>query len=384
MDMKPLMATLFLTAVSTVHAGAMPLKVPKGFVVEEIAAGVGNARGMNFSPEGELFVNDMEGGKIVALSRSEHGAWVRRTVVTGLETAHSLAFRHGDLWVAEMERVRRFKGHLGPFKAEDGAVVVPDLPEGGHVTRTILFEPDGHFLVAVGSSCNVCREDDRRRAAITRFNEDGSGSTIYAEGLRNSVGIAWRPGTGELWATCNGRDRLGDTMPPECVYRVEQGLHYGWPFSHNGVRDPDFGRDDFVQSGFPAITLPAHCAPLGLAFYDPDASASRLESGATLFPAEYKGDLFIAVHGSWNRSKNFPPQVIRVNMKRWTPRKAAEFRNERFTGPFVTGFLTGFQDDKGNRWGRPVDPVIGPDGALYVSDDQRGAVYRISAVKKGK
>ncbi len=368
MSMRTLVALTLLTAAATVRADAGPLKVPKGYVVEEIAGGLGNARGMAFSPEGELYVNDMEGGNLIALTHSPDGTWSRHTVVTGLETAHSLAFRNGDLWVAEMTRVRRFRGHAGPFKAEDGAVVVPDLPEGGHVTRTILFEPDGHFLVSVGSSCNVCREDDRRRAAITRYNEDGSGSTIYAEGLRNAVGIAWRPGTTELWATCNGRDRLGDTMPPECIYRVEQGKHYGWPFSHNGVRDPDFGRDDFHQSGFPAFTLPAHCAPLGLAFYD-----------GTGFPADANGDLFIAVHGSWNRSKNFPPQVIRVSMKRWKPRKVAEFRNERFTGPFVTGFLTGFQDEKGNRWGRPVCPVVGPDGALYVSDDQRGAVYRVYA-----
>jgi len=354
---------------SQARADIFPLKVPKGFVVEEIASGVGNARGMNFSPEGDLYVNDMEGGNLIALSRSANGTWSRRTIVTGLETAHSLAFHNGDLWVAEMGRVRRFKGDAGPFKAEDGVVVVPDLPDGGHVTRTILFEPDGHFLVSVGSSCNVCREDDRRRAAITRYNEDGSGGTIFAEGMRNAVGIAWRPGTAELWATCNGRDRLGDDLPPECVFRVERGKHYGWPFTYGfGTRDPDFGRDDFTQTGFPAFTMPAHCAPLGLTFYD-----------AEQFPNDCRGDLFVCLHGSWNRSKNFPPQVIRVSMKRWLDRKAAEFKHEQFTGPFVTGFLTGFQDDKGNRWGRPVCPVVGPDGALYVSDDQRGAIYRIFA-----
>ncbi len=344
------------------------LSVPKGLAVREIAR-VPDARGLRFSPDGELYVNSMDGkGKLVALKRGRDGRWTSRTVVDGLNEAHSLAFWKGDLWVAETWRVIRFRGWKGPFKLSDGVQIGAQLPTGGHSTRTILPLDDDSYLLSVGSSCNVCIEKEWPRAAIAKYNADGTGATMYADGLRNAVGLIRHPLTRQIWATCNGRDWLGDELPPECLYVVEPGKHYGWPFTWaDGNRDKDFGKDGFVQTGMPAVQLPAHCAPLGLAAYD-----------GALLPAEYKGDLFVALHGSWNRSRNFPPQIVRLSMKHWTPGKKAEFKDEAFTGPFATGFLTGFQKADGDRRGRPADVTVGPDGALYVSDDARGSVYRIA------
>lgn len=344
------------------------LAVPAGLAVREIAR-VPDARGLRFAPNGELYVNSMDDdGRLVALKRERDGSWSSRTVVTGLDSAHSLEFWKGDLWVAETHRVIRFKGWRGPFRREEARVVVPSLPRGGHSTRTLLPLDDDSFLVSVGSSCNVCLETQWPRAAIAKYRVDGSGATLYADGLRNAVGLIRHPITKQIWATCNGRDWLGDELPPECLYLVEPGKHYGWPFTWaDGQRDREFGRDGFVQTGMPAAMLPAHCAPLGLAAYD-----------GTLLPAEYRGDLFVALHGSWNRATNFPPQIVRLSMKHWTPGKKAEFADEKFQGPFATGFLTGFQKHDGNRLGRPADVTVGPDGALYVSDDARGSVYRIA------
>jgi glucose/arabinose dehydrogenase len=233
--------------------------------------------------------------------------------------------------------------------------VVPDLPKGGgHWTRTIAFGPDGKLYVSVGSSCNVCEEADPRRAAILQFNPDGTGGRIFARGIRNAVGIAFHPQTGDLWATNNGRDWLGDDFPPETILIVKDGAHHGWPYC-NGTRipDPDFGRPDFCRTtAIPALEIQSHSAPLGLTFYAGEA-----------FPQAYRGSVFVALHGSWNRSVPTGYKVIRIPVRDGKPGAPEDF---------IVGWLRA-----GRAWGRPVDVVTGKDGALYVSDDRAGSIYRI-------
>jgi glucose/arabinose dehydrogenase len=235
-------------------------------------------------------------------------------------------------------------------------VVIDDLPSGGHNTRTVLFSPDWRWLyVSIGSSCNVCIEEDPRRAAIMRYTPDGGDEIIFAKGLRNAVGITFRPETGELWATNNGRDWLGDNEPPETVYHVQQGDDAGWPRCHAGrIVDPDFGESGACRGvSAPEIEMQAHSAPLGLTFYT-----------GQQFPEAYRGDLFIAFHGSWNRTVPTGYKVVRVPMQGGTPGA-------------VEDLAVGWLRDDGSQWGRPVDLVTGSDGSLYVSDDGEGRIYRI-------
>jgi glucose/arabinose dehydrogenase len=237
-------------------------------------------------------------------------------------------------------------------------VIVPNLPTGGHSTRTIGFGPDGKLYLSIGSSCNVCTERDARRAAIYQYNPDGSGERQFASGLRNAVGFVWQPGTGNLWATNNGRDGLGDDLPPETINLVREGNDFGWPYCHNGrIPDQQFGQGRSCSAVTkPAIEVQAHSAPLGLAFY----------TGQT-FPADYNGDLFVAYHGSWNRSVPTGYKVVRTRFQNGQPTGQVE--------DFATGWLP---EGSRSSWGRPVDVSVGPDGSLFVSDDTLGVIYRIS------
>jgi glucose/arabinose dehydrogenase len=246
------------------------------------------------------------------------------------------------------------------LKASGKTTLIPNLPTSGqHTTRTVLLGPDGRIYVAIGSTCNVCDESDAHRAAVWVYQPDGSGGKLYAKGLRNAVGLAVNPWNKQIWATNNGRDLLGDDTPPEPVYALQDGGDYGWPRCNAGdLIDPDYGKpgacDDVVQ---PLVKMQAHSAPLGLAFYQ----ASQGEG----FPAAYRG-LFIAFHGSWNRSVPTGYKVIFVLLNdrgvvSATPRD------------FATGWLV-----SGKASGRPVGLTVGPDGALYVSDDSGGRIYRIA------
>lgn len=334
------------------------VRLPPGFRIQTFASGLGAPRMMAVSPGGDLFVSVPARGQIVALPDRDGDGRADRVVVyaEGLNRPHGLAFFRGFLHVAETGAVVRFRSRPGDLAGDMPEVVVRDLPSGGgHWTRTIAFGPDGKMYVSVGSSCNVCQERDPRRAAILQYNPDGTGERIFARGIRNAVGIAFRPQTGELWATNNARDWLGDDFPPDTILLVKEGAHYGWP-SCNGRRvpDPDFGRPDFCKTtALPAAEIQAHSAPLGLTFY-----------AGGMFPAEYGGSLFVALHGSWNRSVPTGYKVIRIPMRGGTPGTPQDF---------ATGWLRG-----GRAWGRPVDVITGRDGALYVSDDRTGAIYRIS------
>jgi glucose/arabinose dehydrogenase len=337
------------------------LKLPAGFRTGLFASGLRAPRMMALSPDGRLFVTEMRAGRVTILPDANGDGRTdgHITYASGLDDPHGIAFHRGYLYVAETGRVIRYRYREGDTKAPRPNVVVPDLPTGGgHFTRTISFGPDGKLYVSVGSSCNVCIEKSPLRAAITRYDADGSDRRIVATGLRNSVGLAWNPKTDELWATDNGRDYLGDDLPPEEVNVIREGGFYGWPYAYGDrVPDPDFGDQSpaKVKSSIPPkIKIQAHSAPLGLAFYTGD-----------MFPAEYRGDLFICYHGSWNRSVPTGYKVVRFDIE-----------DGRVVGgqhDFITGWLQGDE-----AWGRPVGLLVGRHGELFITDDSGGRVYRVT------
>jgi glucose/arabinose dehydrogenase len=335
------------------------IALPPGFEITLFAEGLDSPRMLALGPDGNIYVAERGAGRILRLPDMDGDGKVDQLDVTaeGLNAPSSLAFyQDGSLYVGETNQILKFPPLAGGEIFEQPEVIVPDLPGGGHNTRTVLFSPDFATLyVSVGSSCNVCEEDDARRAAIMRYNPDGSGGRLFADGLRNAVGITMRPGTDELWATNNGRDFLGDDLPPETVYLVQDGKDYGWPYCHSGrIVDPDHGSDTSCQGiEKPLVEMQAHAAPLGLEFY----------SGVQ-FPEEYQGDLFVALHGSWNRSSPVGYKIVRIPLDGDT------------IGP-VEDFASGWLEDRVS-WGRPVDVLTGPDGSLFVSDDAGGRIYRIS------
>lgn len=334
------------------------IHLPPGFHLDTFASGLDSPRFMAVNPSGDLMVSLPSRGQVVALPDGTGRGRADRVVIyaSGLNRPHGLAFFRGFLYVAETDAVVRYAYRPGELTADKPEVVVRKLPSGGgHWTRTIAFGPDGKMYVSVGSSCNACEERDPRRAAILQFNPDGTGERIFARGIRNAVGITFHQRTGDLWATNNGRDWLGDNLPPDTILIVKDGAHFGWPYCYGRrVPDPDHGRPDFCKTtALPAVEIQAHSAPLGLAFYTGD-----------MFPREYRGDLFVGLHGSWNRSEPTGYKVIRIPMQEGKPVAPQDF---------ATGWLQGSQAR-----GRPVDVITGKDGALYVSDDRAGVIHRIS------
>jgi glucose/arabinose dehydrogenase len=335
-----------------------PIALPPGFAIAVYAQDLANPRMMAIGSQGDLYVAERGANRIVRLPDQDGDGRTdeAQVVADGLDAPSSLAFyRDGSLYVGETTRVLRLSeaDAAGVFQKRE--TVVDGLPAGGHSTRTVLFSPDwGTLFVSVGSSCNVCVENDPRRAAIVRYNPDGNGEEVYAKGLRNAVGITFRPGTDELWATNNGRDLLGDDLPPETINLVREGDDFGWPRCHSGrISDPEFGGLDACKGvAPPAVAMHAHSAPLGLAFYTGDQ-----------FPEPYRGSLFVAFHGSWNRSVPTGYKVVRIPFQDGKPGPVQDF---------AVGWLV-----NGSSWGRPVDVITATDGSLFVSDDGGGKIYRI-------
>jgi glucose/arabinose dehydrogenase len=340
------------------------LRVADGFEVALFAESIRNARFMRFSPGGDLVVSQPREGRLLHVLRDRDGdgrSDGQRVLIGGLDRPHGFDFRKGRLYIGESGAIARVAFvESGPDTIEvRGPVerIVEGIPDGGnHWTRTLRFGPDDHLYLSVGSSCNVCFEEDPRRAAMLRYQPDGTGEEIYATGLRNSVGFDWQPGTGELYATDNGRDLLGDDFPPCELNRIVRGGFYGWPIANGDrVPDPDLGEghaERIAASIPPAHAFRAHVAPLGMTFVrHPDA------------PADYRGAALVALHGSWNRSELDGYEVVSLH---WDDQGRITERP----------FLTGFEVD-GDVIGRPVDVVEAEDGALYVSDDYAGAIYRV-------
>ena len=336
------------------------IKLPPGFVIETVAR-VPNARAMTWGSEGTLFVGSVSGNVYaVTLPRAGTQDPARvRIIAKSLREPAGVAFRNGALYVSAVSRILRYDDIERRLDSSPDPVVVSDAfpGEGHHGRKFIAFGPDGKLYVPVGAPCNICEPDPAKYTIITRMNADGSGREIVARGVRNSVGFDWHPQTKEMWFTDNGRDMLGDDVPPDELNRVTRaGQSFGYPFCHAGsIKDPEYGHmkpcSEFVP---PAQNLGPHVASLGMRFY----------TGAQ-FPPDYRNQVFIAEHGSWNRSQKIGYRVSLVKLD--ASGKATTYE------PFAEGWLQGQQ-----AWGRPADVLVAPDGSLLVSDDGAGAIYRIS------
>lgn len=374
MKAMPLGVLLIITlgCSSSSTAEALP-KVPPGFQVQVFAGGLPLATMMAFSPKGDLYVSLPSEGRVVVLPDEDHDGRADRviTFAEGLELPTGLAFRDGALYVAGGRFLVRLEDTDGDRVADRRRILVSDLPpRGNHWTKGLGFGPDGMLYLSIGSSCNVCIEEDRRRAAILRMRPDGTGMRVFAEGLRNAYRFTWHPETKKMYATEIGRDWLGDDLPPDEVNIIEEGRHYGWPFCYGDrIPDPEWGKPEFCQKTVPPLVkLPAHSSPGGLAFYT-----------GTQFPEEYRGNLFVTLLGSWNRSTPVGYMVVRIPFDGETPGRPVEFMTDfpasgatRVGGPRRAGITVC------EECGKPSDLAVGPEGSLYIADRKAGRVYRVT------
>ena len=336
------------------------VELPEGFSISLFADDVPNARSLTLGAEGTVFVGTRTDGRVFAVTDGDRDgvADTVHTLAEGLDMPNGVAYRDGDLYLAEVGTLWRYpdiEEHLAdPPEPE---LIHEDLPDiRHHGWKFIAFGPDGWLYVPVGAPCNICESKNEIFASILRMKPDGSGREVYAHGVRNTVGFDWHPATDVLWFTDNGRDWMGDDQPPDELNRApKKGLHFGYPYCHGGdIPDPDFGAGrECSEFEPPAQRLGPHVAALGLRFYTGDQ-----------FPAEYKNQIFFAEHGSWNRTE---PIGYRVMLVRLEGTEAVSYE------PFAEGWLQGDEV-----WGRPVDVQVMPDGSMLVSDDRAGVIYRIT------
>jgi glucose/arabinose dehydrogenase len=387
------LAVAVVAMASAASAEELPLgriRLPPGFHIAVYAHPVKNARSLALGPDGIVFVGTRSAGNVYALvdEKGRHEDARVYTLAHGLTNPNGVAFRDGALYVAERSRILRYDDIAHHLDAPPAPVIIrDDYPDKAHHGwKFIAFGPDGWLYVPVGAPCNVCQSRDPIFATITRLSPDGKTRQIYARGVRNSVGFDWHPRTHELWFTDNGRDDMGDDVPPDELDRAPKSdLDFGFPYCHGrDIPDPKYGRDKPCRASVPpAADLGAHVAAVGMRFYN-----------GTMFPASYRGDIFIVEHGSWNRSVPVGYRLVRIKLdgdrvaaqdvfaEGWLPpRPEAEDPHRPFTrradeSADVVRLL--IPAKKSQAWGRPVDVLVMPDGALLVSDDMADAVYRIS------
>lgn len=338
------------------------LKLPEGFVISIFADSVINARSLSYSPSGTLFVSTRSEGNVYALKDTD-GDYIadkRYTILKGGNMPNGVAFKDGDLYIAEVNRILKISDIESKLDNPDTPEIVYDKypTDKHHGWKYIAFGPDGKLYVPVGAPCNVCESKEKVYASMTRMNLDGSDMEVVHSGIRNSVGFDWHPVTKKLYFTDNGRDMMGDDIPGcELNYASSENMHFGFPYCHQGdTPDPEFGKtrkcDEFTP---PAAKLGPHTAPLGMTFYT-----------GNQFPEMYHNQIFIARHGSWNRSKKSGYDIVLATLN--------ANGTVLDTKPFITGWLDEGTDDV---WGRPVDMEILPDGSMLISDDYADVVYRV-------
>lgn len=339
------------------------IKLPEGFSIHVFAKNVKNVRSMTLSPNGILYAGSRDEGKLYAMKDENKDGIADKVLVLaeGLNKPTGITYHDGDLYVSEISRILIYRGIDTKLNAVPKPEVLPyTFPsEEHHGWKFIDFGPDGKLYVPVGAPCNICNreEEDKRFASILRMDADGQHAEVFASGIRNSVGFAWHPQTNELWFTDNGRDWLGDDIPPcELNHAPKAGMHFGYPYCHDGtILDPEYGKgkncEDYTA---PARNLGPHTAPLGMTFYT-----------GTMFPEKYRNGVFIAEHGSWNRTQ---PIGYRVTFVPLEGNKATGYEF------FAEGWLTA----NGERSGRPVDVLQWPDGSILISDDFGDAIYRVT------
>ncbi|GAC1317472.1 MAG: sorbosone dehydrogenase family protein [Chloroflexota bacterium] len=344
----------------------MPLEVPPGFTVEEVARGLTSPRFMALDDDGSLVIAEHTEGKVVRLrdTRGNGTFDFQQEVARDLTYVHSVVFMDGQLFAAAEDRVVTLSDFTPDGRAGTVRAVVDNLPSGardlyGHRTRTLLPGPDGKMYLSIGSACDVCEDNDPLRARVVRMNPDGSEPEVFATGLRNSVGIAFRPEAAdpELWGVDMGRNNLGASLPPDELNLIQQGLDYGWPYCYGeGQPNPEFGdAERCATTEPPRMELPAHWSPLGIVFYE-----------GSMFPADYVGDALIAFHGSapdQTGDVEVGYRVVRVHFEDGQP-------------VWMQDLLRGFQIGAGH-WARPVGLVVATDGSVLVSDDWSGRIFRI-------
>ncbi len=349
--------------------GTADISMPPGFAIETYADNLGSSLVSYPGPDpGPRMLLEKDGVVYVSIPNREliavlpdrdgnNEADEVGVFISGLNYPHGLDYSDGWFYIAEENRVIRVRDDDNNLRADANSteVLIDDLPSGGHSTRTVKVNNDSLYL-SMGSSCNVCYEEDERRAAISRCDLDGSNCTVFASGLRNSVGMVFHPETGDLYATDNGRDWLGDDLPPDEINLIEEGNDYGWPICYGkNIHDTEFDTNNSTvnpcENRTPSLVdLQAHSAPLGLAFYD-----------GGMFPEEYQGDLFVCYHGSWNREVPTGYKIVNIDMDTLD----------------VNDFATGWLRENETVIGRPVDVIVAEDGSLLVSDDNAGKIYRI-------
>jgi glucose/arabinose dehydrogenase len=339
------------------------LTLPAGFAVAEFGR-VDGARFMALGPDGAVYVTRPGAGEVVRLVDADRdGIAESQTVaVSGLSRPHGVAFHGGQLYIANTDAVVRVR--IGADGKAAGAPerVATYSSGGGHWSRSIAFGADSAMYVAIGSTCNMCIEATPDRAAVMRYDANGGNGRVYSSGLRNAVGIAMHPTTKQIWVTQNERDNIKpdhEDLPPEEINILQDGADYGWPFCYgNRVPSPDEKFNDpprCARTVPPALEIQAHSAPLGITFLD----------RATAFPADWRGDAIVALHGSWNRTVPTGAKLVRIRIRDGRPVSSEDF-------------ITGWQGPNGRRWGRPVDVMVYHDGSLLVSDDAAGAIYRVT------
>ncbi|WP_253825114.1 PQQ-dependent sugar dehydrogenase [Alloalcanivorax xenomutans] len=357
------LAGLLLGFAAPVMAGSLPvdsLTLPEGFTLTVFADDVPNARQLAQAEDGTVFAGSRDEGKVYAIRDADGDGRAERTWVLaeGLNMPSGIAYRDGTLYVAAVNRILALPDILDHLDDPPALELVTDQfpSDSHHGWKYLAFDREGKLIVPVGAPCNICNREEPY-ATIQRYDPDSGEMTTVARGVRNSVGFDFHPRSGQLWFTDNGRDMLGDEIPPEELNRVrEDGEHFGYPFIHGGtVPDPEFGKDhDPGEFAMPMQTMPAHHAPLGMTFYTGEQ-----------FPEDYRGDIFIAEHGSWNRSTPAGYRVTRVGVEGID--KVAGYQ------PFISGWLR----EDGTRWGRPADVMQAADGSLLIADDHAGAIYRV-------
>lgn len=358
----------------------LALTLPAGFEASIYAKLAVAPRMLAFSPDGNLFVSSAKDNQVLMLTDANHDGVAEAPVIISskLNAPNGLAFIGNDLLIANQDGVVKITKQKNKWSTP--TPFISDLATGGHTLKTIKLGPDNHLYLNVGSSCNVCKEDDPSRATLLRYTKDGQPAgalsvvgrhndlpPIWASGLRNTQGFAWHPKTNTMFATNNGADMrsdskngpVNDELPPEHINAIKRGAHYGWPHcwggaNNNMTTDPNFpGSANFCSKATPpAIMLTSHSTPIGITFLN-----------NSHFPSEFKNDAIVALHGSWNREQLSGYKLVRIQFKDGKPVNVVDF---------ATGWLNNNQ-----AWGRPVDVAVGPDGALYVSDDKTGFIYRI-------
>lgn len=351
---------IFTSGCGNAQSNIDSISMPPGFKISIYASEIEGARSLTLGDNGVVFVGSRSAGRVYALVDEKGDGKKAKVIITAsnLDTPNGVSYHDGSLYVAEISRILRYDNIMENLNKPKPPVVVYDMlpKERYHGWKFIGIGPDNKLYVPVGAPCNICASDDERFASIMRMNLDGSEPEIFAHGVRNTVGFDWHPTSRELYFTDNGRDWLGDNLPPdELNHAPQKGLHFGYPFYYgDNSADPEFKEQPQISTlTKPSIKLGAHVAALGMRFYT-----------GKMFPEEYRNQVFIAEHGSWNRTSLTGYRVTLVRLQEGRPVSQEVF---------AQGWLTTTVP-----WGRPVDVLVMPDGALLVSDDRANAVYRIS------